>query len=192
MRKLLSILSTMFVYSAVSYSSLAQVAVPTLPPPSTKLESFNTNTSIVILKGNADIGSVSIGSIVVSVRCREITDIASGHKEQGIVVTFAERNAGKDTLLIDYDEIASLLSAMEYLGNLQFSVTPLDTYDAEYSTKGGFRVAALGNRLSGRTQYSVRDARANATSISLSSQDMIRLKGLIGQAKAKLDSLGSE
>ena len=80
---------------------------------------------------------------------------------------------------------------MEYLSNVQFSITPLDTFDAEYTTKGGFRIAALGNRLTGRTQYSVRDARADMTSIPLSSQDMVRLKGFIGLAKAKLDSLGS-
>ena len=191
MRNPLRILSTMFVCSIVSHSSPAQVAVPALPPPATKLESFSTNTSTLILKGNAEVGSIYVGSVVVSVRCREITDMTSGHKEQGIVVAITGRNAGKDTLLIDYDEIVPLLNAMDYLGNVQFSVTPLDTYDVEYTTKGGFRVAALGNRLTGRTQYSVRDARADVTSIPFSSQDMTRLKGFIGLAKAKLDSLGA-
>jgi hypothetical protein len=78
---------------------------------------------------------------------------------------------------------------MEYLSNLQVSASSLDTFSAEYTTKGGFRIEVFGNRLTGRLQYGIRDARNNLGPVVFSSTDMARLRSLFTQAKAKLDSL---
>jgi hypothetical protein len=56
---------------------------------------------MLILKSSADIGSISGNAGVVGVRCREITDLKSGHKEQGVAVGIAERGPVTDTMLID-------------------------------------------------------------------------------------------
>jgi hypothetical protein len=187
--KLIPVLAGVVALCFIRALCSAQTTNPLIPIPATKLESFETNNSMLILKSSANIGSISGSTGVVSVRCREITDVASGHKERGIVVGIAERSPAGDTLLIDYDEIAALVNAMDYLGSVQFSVTSLDTFDAQYTTKGGFRVAALGNRLAGRIQFSVRDGRNDLAPVAFSLQDLARLKGFISQAKAKLDSL---
>ena len=194
MRKMLPLLSAALMCVTAETSLLAQTPTnaPSLPIPATKLESFDTNNSLLIVKGNTDIGSVAVAAGAVSIRCREITDIAAGHKERGLVLTVTESGTVRDPLLIDYDEIASLLDAIDSLGNMEFSVTPLDSFDAYYTTKGGFRVAAMGNRLTGRTQFTVRDFRYNLPPLIFSSSDLARLKGLIDQAKTKLDSLNGK
>jgi hypothetical protein len=169
-------------------SSPAQV-VNLTPPPATKLESFDTNVSTVIIRATTEIGVVSVNTGIVSVRCREITDTGSGRKEQGIAMEITQRDVPRDTLLIDYDEIAPLLSAVDYLNRVDFSVTALNGFDATYTTKGGFRVAAFGSRRTSAIQFAVRDARTNSTPVIFLRTDMSQFGGLIDQAKQKLDSV---
>jgi hypothetical protein len=182
-------LAAMLISSFLTGSARAQTTNPLLPLAATRLESFDTNNSRLILKSSGDIGSISANAGVVSVRCTEITDLTSGHKEQGVAVGIAERGPVKDTLLIDYDELSPLINAMEYLGNMQVSVASLDTFGAEYTTKGAFRIEVFGNRLSGRVQYGVRDMRSNLAPVIFAPTDMARLRSLFAQAKARLDSL---
>ena len=168
--------------------SPAQVAIAYPVPPATKLASFDTNNSSIIIKATTEIGSLTVNAGVVSVRCREITDAGSGRKEQGIAMEITQSGQRKDTLLIDYDEIASLLSAIDYLNKLDFSVTAMNAFDAAYTTKGGFRVAAIGLRRTSTIQFAIRDARTDTTSFIFSRTDLSQFGSLIDQARKKLDS----
>jgi hypothetical protein len=157
--------------------------------PATKLEAFNTNVATVIIKGTTDLGAVSAKTATVSVKCKEFTDPASGRREQGIAIEIAQKDQFKDVMLIDYDELSSLLSAIDYLGKLDVSVSAMETFDAAYTTKGGFRIAALGTRRTGLVQFGVRDIRNTAMPVVLSREEMTRLGSLIDQAKRQLDAL---
>jgi hypothetical protein len=157
--------------------------------PSTKLEMLETNLSTIILKATSEIGSLSVGSALVSVRCREIRDIGSGRKEQGIVVALAETGQNKDSVVIDYDEINSLQSAFDYLVNLNFSITPLNVFDATFTTRGGLRIAAFGRQRTGSIQITVQGVRSNLPPIILPRAEVARFVGLIDEAKKRLDSV---
>jgi hypothetical protein len=157
--------------------------------PATKLEAFSTNVATVIIKGTTDLGAVSAKTATVSVKSKEFTDPASGRREQGIAIEIAQKDQFKDVMLIDYDELTSLLGAIDYLGKLDVSVSAMETFDAAYTTKGGFRIAALGTRRTGLVQFGVRDIRNNATPVVLSREEMTRLGSLIDQAKRQLDAL---
>lgn len=167
----------------------AQLAFPYPVPPATKLESFDTNVTVVILKAATDVGSISGNTGVVAVKCKEITDTSTGHKEQGLGLEITLKGQPKDTMLIDYDEIAPLVSAIDYIAKLDVTSTPLNSFDAAYTTKGGFRIAALGTRNTGLVQFGVRDARTGSTPVVFSREEMARLAAMINQAKATLDSL---
>ena len=174
---------------SLTISSPAQVASATLITPATKLEAFDTNISSVIFRATTELGSISANTGVLLVRCTEITDTSTGHKEQGIAMKIAQKNQAEDKLLIDYDEVASLSTSINYLTKLDISMTPLNTFDASYSTKSGFRVAALGSRRTGSIQFSIRDARTGVGSLVFSRQQLAQLESLLDQAKAMLDSL---
>jgi hypothetical protein len=183
---------TLIPLAALGFSFLGNVSpaqVTNIWPAATKLESFDTNISSIVVRATTEIGVLSVNTGAVSVRCREITEPSSGHRELGIALEITRRGQGKDTLLIDYDEISALLSAFDYLSKLDFSVTSLNAFDAAYTTKGGFRVASFGIRRTGAVQFAVRDARTNMPPVVLSRQDMSRLVGLVEQAKKTLDSL---
>src|SRR6266852_5592483 len=76
----------------------AQFTNPYPLAPLTKLESFDTNTAVVVLKGSTEVGAISAEAGDVAVKCREITDTSTGHKEQGISIEIALKGQWKDTL----------------------------------------------------------------------------------------------
>jgi hypothetical protein len=159
------------------------------PFPATKLEAFETNTDTVIIRATALLGTVSAHGGGVVVRCREITDAGTGHRERGIVMDIAFDAQLEGTALIDYDELDSLLDGLDYLGKLDWSVTSLPDFGAVYTTKGGFRAEARGSRRTGSIEFAVRSTRVNAPRLSLSRDQLGQLRSLIDQAKTKLDSL---
>jgi len=160
-----------------------------LPFPATKLEAFETNVDTVIIKATAPIGSVPAHGGELGVRCREITDVGTGRRESGIIVDLNFGAELGDTLLIDYDELGSLLDGLEYLGSLDWSITPLPSFDAVYTTKGGFRAAAFGSRRTGNIEFAVRSIRVRTVPLVLSRDQLGQVRSLVQQGKAKLDSL---
>jgi hypothetical protein len=157
--------------------------------PATKLEAFETNTDTVIIKATAPIGAVPAHSGTVTVRCREITDAGTGRRERGIIIDIAISGQAEDTMLIDYDELDSLLDGLDYIAKLDWSVTSLSGFDAVYTTKGGFRAAAFGSRRTGSIEYAVRSTRVSWRPLLLSRDQLGQLRSFIEQAKTKLDSL---
>lgn len=188
----------MAIFVAVAGGSLltgmvrAQETNACVPFPATKLEAFETNTDTVIIKATAPIGTVPAHGGEVGVRCREITDAGTGRHESGIIVDLTFGGQLGDTMLIDYDELGSLLDGLEYLGGLDWSVTPLPGFDAVYTSKSGFRAAAFGSRRTGNIEFAVRSVRARTAPLLLSRDQLGQLRSLVQQGKAKLDSLRKE
>src|SRR5690242_7442383 len=91
--------------------------------PLTKLEACETNVGSIVLKASTDLGSVSTASGIISVRYKETTDSLTGHKEHGLAIEIVRQFPPKETLLIDYDELPSLLNAIDYLSKVDVGVT---------------------------------------------------------------------
>jgi len=171
-------------------SVLAQDATAPLLLPATKLESFETNVGILIIKGTTEVGAVSGTGGDVTVKCREVSDAATGRKERGVALEIIEQGQLKDRLLIDYDELEPLLKGVDTLSKIDSSVTSLDSFDAAFTTRGGLRLAALGNRRTGSFRFGLRDLRQNLAPISFSREEMVRFSSLMTEAKKRLDSIG--
>jgi len=189
MRRFIAVLIVVATGSFAGGVVYAQATNVCLLLPATKLEAIDTNTDTVIIKGTAPIGTVQAHGGEVSVRCREITDAGTGHRESGIVVDLGLSGVGEAGMLIDYDELDSLLDGLEYIGKLDWSVTPLPDFLAVYTTKGGFRASARGSRRTGNIEFDVRNTRIDSPRLSLSRDQLGQLRSLVEQAKAKLDSL---
>lgn len=160
------------------------------PPPVTRLEMLETNTGVVLIKATEAVGSVSTEETVVSVKCKEYIDTGTGRKEHGIVIGLApvQQPRMEDRTMVDYDELGPLLHAMDALATIDWSVTSLGSFDAVFQTAAGFRVAAFSVRRSGTVEHSVRSSRMSKGLVLTSSQ-WAELRGLIDQARRKLDSL---
>ena len=174
-----------------TFAACAQSPVVYAPlPPSTKLEILETNTGIILIKATALVGSMSVDGAALTVTCKEDTDAGTGRKEQGIVlgVTSAQTSNLEDRTIVDYDELGSLLDAIDALAKIDWSVTSLSGFDAVYQTRGGFGVAAFSARRSGSIEYRVRSIRMGK-GIVLGQSQLAEFRGLIDQARRKLDDL---
>jgi hypothetical protein len=157
--------------------------------PQTRLEAFATNTGTVIIKSTAEIGAIAASAGNVSVKCKEIDDTGTGRKEFGLAIDLTPNNQSRDARLIDYEEVDPLLNAVDYINKVDWSASSLNSFDAVYTTKGGFRIAAFSSKRSGFIEYSVRGASEGSIPILLSRNDLASFRNLLQQAKTKLDSL---
>jgi hypothetical protein len=152
----------------------------------TEIGLFESQTGVVIVKGFSQIGSITTGSAVISVRCKESSSDATGHKDYGIAVVI-EMNQWRELAIVDYDELDALLNGMDYLSKINYGVTSLPGFEASFTTKSGLELVAYGNKQQGgiRTFLQYNDG----PRIPLASDQWTQLVNMIGQAKASLDSL---
>jgi hypothetical protein len=192
MRRFIAILIAAAGGSLLTGPALAQDTNACPPLPQTRLEGFETNTGTVIIKASAPIGTVAANAGVVSLKCRDITEAGTGRHECGIVVGITYGGQWEDIMLIDYDELDPLLTAIDYISKLDWSVTSFPSFDAVFTTKGGFRIIAFGSRRTGAIEFAARSTRASRRPLLLSRDQVGQLRSLIEQAKAKLDSTRKE
>jgi hypothetical protein len=152
----------------------------------TNIGVFEARTGAVIIKGFGQIGSVSVGTDVISVRCKESADVSTGRKVYGLAIEIAGNPLPRERIYIDYDEIDSLLNGINYLSKITYDVTPLPSFEASYTTKAGLRVVAYSARRQGGIQMFLQYC--DQPRILLTSDQMAQLHGLIDQARKTLDS----
>lgn len=148
---------------------------------------FEAQTGAVIIKGFGQIGSVSVGTDVISVRCKESKDVNTGHKAYGLVIEITGNNQQRERTFVDYDEIDSLLNGVNYLNKITYDVTSLPSFEASYTTKAGLRVVANSVRRQGGIQTFLQYG--DHPRILLTSDQMAQLYGLIEQARNNLNSI---
>ena len=159
--------------------------------PATRLEAVQTNIGKVIIKATAQVGTLSAGAGVLSVSYKELTDAGAGSRDYGLAIGITAAGRQCESL-IDYDELDSLLSAIDYLNKVDWSVTSLPALDVFYNTKDGFRIAAFSSKRTSNIEIAVRSIRWNVGPLLLSRTEVAQLRNLIVQAKSKLDALRSE
>jgi hypothetical protein len=175
--------------SAIFNAAIAQDTNAYSFAPATRLESFATNTDTVVIRGSADIGVVSANTGTIALKCREAAEAGSGRKEIGISVDLNHGQELRETRYIDYEELESLINAIAYLNKVDWSITSLTSFDAGITTRSGFRASAFSSRRSSAIEFAVRTAGSGNPPILLSRDQMSELRGLLDQARTKLDSI---
>ena len=167
----------------------AQDTNPIPVVPQTRLEALGTNVGTIIVRATSPVGTVAASGGALTVKCKDFTDAGTGRREMGLSIDFILGNEREDVLLIDYNEITPFLSAIDYLSNVGWSVTSFPIFDASFTTRGGFRLAAFGGRRSGAIEYTARTIHYNVAPLQLSLDQMAQLRALVAQGKATLDGI---
>jgi hypothetical protein len=152
----------------------------------TQIGLFETQTGVVLIKGFGAVGSFSTGAVNISVRSKATASLATGRKDYGIAIEI-ESNQHREWAIVDYEELEPLLRAMDYLGKITFDATPLPSFDASYTTKSGLRVSAFGSNRQGAIRTFVQYD--DGLRIQLASDQFLRFKNLIAEAKTSLDAV---
>jgi len=165
--------------------AFASRAQDTTNAPKTEIENFEAQTGTVIVKGLGEIGSMTTSAGVISIRCKESIDENSGLKEYGIGVALAS-NQLHGFLVVDYDELDSLIRGLDFLGKITYDATTMPSFDATFSTKSGLLIAAHSESRQGTIQDYLQFA--GTSRIPLTSVQFAQFQSLISQAKTSLDS----
>jgi hypothetical protein len=163
------------------------------PAPKTRVETFEAQSGIVIIRGFSVVGELkgALGGIT-TVQSMEFTNAANRSKEFGISIDIKEtgRLERSNRSFIDYDEIESLLKGLDYVGKIDKSVTPLDNFQADFRTRGGFQISTFNSAANGgRTMVALQSGAIGSTSMYLNMEDLPRFRDMIANGKAKLDSI---
>ncbi|HZQ48021.1 MAG TPA: hypothetical protein VFC07_13470 [Verrucomicrobiae bacterium] len=161
-----------------------------LPPP-TALERAEIITNEIIIKGTSQAGAMVVSDTTVSLVCEEVDVPGANEKHLGLRVEFSVEGQTEDRVVVDYDELNGLLGAIDYLAKVDWTATPLASFDASFTTKGGLRVAAFSSKRAEAIVYSVRSSRMNK-GVALGLGQLTQLRQLLGQAKRSLDELQSK
>jgi hypothetical protein len=157
--------------------------------PLTKLEAFEAQTGMVIVKGVGQIGLLAVGALNITVISKESMNVGTGRKQYGMAIEVAENNQLVWKRVIDYDEIDSLINGLSYLSIIDDKVTALPTFVAGYVTKSGFRVGAFTSQRRGAIQFFLQDYSTNSARILVTPAQLAEFQSLAEQARKNLDSL---
>lgn len=152
----------------------------------TEIGWFETRTNVVIIKSYGPVGEIALGAQELSVRCKQTVDTSTGEKVYGLVIE-CEGSTLSERLLVDDDEVDSLMNAVIYLAKINFDAAPLPGFEASYTSKAGLRVIAHGDHRDGGVQAYVQLGDGPRT--PLSAVQMSQLYGLLDQGRKSLAGL---
>jgi hypothetical protein len=171
---------------------LAQSEEPMADPgvPRTKLEALAVQEGAVIIRGFSRIGDVKgpLGSSVI-VRSQEFTNASTSEKEYGITLEVRERSRleREHISFVDYDEIAPLVKALEYLTKLDNTATSFNRFQADYRTHGEVQVTTYTTDASAVVAAAVTCGSIERATALLNLADLDMLRSLVDAARAEID-----
>jgi hypothetical protein len=152
--------------------------------PRTNLERLEERYSAIIIKGFTRVESTVKSINVEAVELRDVAKPASSiSMAKGIVISLEPNPA-----LIDYEEIDPLLNAIDTLSRVDETATRLTNFEARYRTEGDFEITVFRQTRSG-TAVRISAGLCNPTIVSLSLDELARLRAMIKEAKTRLDEL---
>ncbi|MDQ3665197.1 MAG: hypothetical protein M3410_01140 [Acidobacteriota bacterium] len=158
--------------------------------PRTKLEAVEGRYEKVLIKGFTQVAALNARGGEVRVDAVELKEDGSSTRALGIIV--AVREAGEkprdNRAFVDYEEIESLIKAIESIARINETVTKLTGFEARYRTPGDLDLNVFRQSRSG-TAASLTSGICEKTTVLLSLDELERFKGIILEAKTRLDEI---
>ena len=156
--------------------------------PRTKLEAIEDRHSTVILKGFTRISTIEVRGIRVdAVEMREMGNVA---RAKGLVIALREggERPEDNRAFVDYEEIDSLLNAIDVISRVDETATRLVGFEARFKTLGDLEISVFRQTRSGNA-VSMSTGICNRATTTLTLDDLAKVKAMIQEAKARLDEL---
>ncbi len=144
-------MKTLLLILTLSFAAFGQTQTAQPAKPKTELESFQEKYGVVVVKTFSDVSEMTGSGGVLKIQARALKNPSAGSKVRGLVVEIdsTEKYASSARSFIEYDEIDSLIKGIAYISKIDKSVTTLESFEAEYKTKGDFSITVFSNRQGG-------------------------------------------
>jgi hypothetical protein len=157
--------------------------------PRTKLEELEDRHGTVIIKGFARITTVDVRGVRID--AIEMRDLGSAvGRAKGFVIILRESGERpiENRAFVDYDEIDSLLNAIDAVSRVDETATKLASFEARYKTRGDLQIAVFRQTRSGTAAIMTTGICDQAT-VALSLDDLAKVRAIIQEAKTRLDEI---
>ena len=153
--------------------------------PRTDLERLEDAGGIII-KGFARITTVDVRGVRID--AIEIRDNGSIVFGKGLVIVLREGGdrPNENRAFVDYEEIDRLLNAIDVISRVDETVTKLPGFEARYRTRGDLEISVFRQTRSG-TAVTMRTGICDYATVSMSLDDLAKVKALLQEAKTRLD-----
>ena len=181
-KKLTAKMTTLLLLTSVS--GLVSHALAEEQEPSTELERFEASVGDVLVKGFQEVGALScLYGTKGSVSAVVLDNPTTGDRLKGLKIE-AKGNGQYDsskTSFVDFSEIDSLISGINYIETMKADSTPLASLEATYTTEGGLVITKFtrGEKLSDAItvgKYSSENCFLREGGMSLAKQTFIDAK----------------
>jgi hypothetical protein len=162
--------------------------------PRTKLEDLEDRHNTVIIKGFTRITTVEVRGVridAIDMRDTGKSSVPNGLLfAKGIVVVLREGGDRPDDnrAFVDYEEIDSLLSAIDAISRVDESATKLVGFEARYKTMGDLEISVFRQTRSGNAVILSTGICDRATT-TITLDELAKVKAMIQEAKARLDEI---
>jgi len=160
--------------------------------PRTKLEAIDGGYERVLLKGFSRIATVRVRGAEIRVDAVELRDNTASTRAMGIVIAMREADQeriNENRAFVDYDEIDSLLRAIDFSAKVNETVTKLAGFEARYRTRGDLELAVFRQGRTSGTAASVTTGICDRVTGLLTLDELELLRAHIVEAKARLDEI---
>ena len=183
---------------ALAGSALAQRAGPEFRrplaceplEPRTKLEAIDTRYARVLIKGFTQVATLDARGGDLRIDAVELRDTLEPSRATGIVIAVrdAADNTRENRALIDYEEIDPLIKALDTVSRVNDTATKLTGFEARYRTNGDMEVNVFRQNRSG-VASSLSIGICDRITVLLTLDDLNKLRGIIVEAKTRLDEI---
>jgi hypothetical protein len=155
----------------------------------TQLGLFDARIGVVLVKGIGPVGSIPLGATQLAIGYKQTKDLNTGEKAHGAIIEVEGNVFGREAILVDDDELDSLVNAVSYLAKINNNITTLTGFEASYTTKAGLRVIAESIRRDGGVQIYLKFE--GYPRFPLSPVQTTQLSALLQQCRKNLDAVKS-
>lgn len=160
--------------------------------PRTKLEAIDSRIEEVLIKGFTQVASFNVRGADIRVDAIEIKEARpGGDRALGLVIVLREQGETPrdNRAFVDYEEIGSLLQALESVSKVNESASKLVGFEAHYRTVGDLEVRVFRQSRASGTAASLTAGICDRVTGLLTLDEMDRLRAHIVEAKARLDEI---
>jgi hypothetical protein len=162
--------------------------------PRTRLETLNDRYNAVIIKGFTRITTVEVRGVRIdAVEMRDLWKSSDNRGvlfAKGLVVVLREggERPGDNRAFVDYQEIDSLLNAIDAISQVDETATKLAGFEGKYKTMGDLEISVFRQTRTG-TAVIISTGICDRPQVTLSLDDLGKVKAQIQEAKARLEEI---
>jgi hypothetical protein len=152
------------------------------------LEALEDRYNSLVLRGFTRITTLEVRGIRIdAVEMREMGNVA---RAKGIVVVLREEGGRPrdNRAFVDYEELDSLLNAIDALAKVDETTTKLASFEAHYKTQGDLEIRVFRQTRS-LTAVQIQTGLCEPARQGLSLDELAKVRAMIQEAKVRLDDL---